>query len=115
MITAAAFVLAAGCGAGLRGLLGTTAWRTAALNVVGSFVLGLISQWTGPSLTVIGVGAIGSLTTYSSFVGHWVNELEETSTKQANPMGALLLVVVSFAGGITAALLGLELSERNLL
>lgn len=111
MITAAAFVVAAACGAAARGLLGTTAWRTAALNIIGSFVLGLISQWTGPSLTVIGVGAIGSLTTFSSFVGHWAEELEATTTKPSDPRSALVLVVVSFAGGITAAYLGLELAS----
>lgn len=110
MITAVGFLLAAGCGAALRGLLGTSAWRTAALNIVGSFALGLISQWTGPSVTVLGVGAIGSLTTFSTFISNWAEELEETPDNPSSPLGALLLVGVSLAGGIIAAYLGLELA-----
>lgn len=109
MITAVAFLAAAGCGAALRGLLGTSPWRTAALNIVGSFTLGLISDWTGPTLTVIGVGAIGSLTTFSTFLSHWVEELDQTPTSAANRRGAFVLVAVSVAGGIVAAYGGIGL------
>lgn len=110
MITAITFVVAAACGAALRGVLGTSAWRIAALNIIGSFALGLMSQWTGPSLTVLGVGAVGSLTTFSTFVSQSVEELEESSTSPSNPQNALLLVVVSLAGGIIAAYVGIELA-----
>lgn len=110
MITAVAFVAAAACGAVTRAILGTSAWRTAALNIVGSFALGLISQWTGPSLTVVGVGAIGSLTTFSTFTAQWAEEFEESPSNPSNPRAAMLLVAVSLGGGIIAAYLGLELA-----
>lgn len=74
MITALAFLFMAALGAIMRALIGKSLNRTDGLalgtlgvNVVGSFLLGLLHNVTAPTITVLGVGFLGSLTTYSSF------------------------------------------------
>ncbi len=37
------------------------------VNVTGSLMLGLMSQVTPPTITVLGVGGLGAYTTFSSF------------------------------------------------
>lgn len=71
-MTAALFVLGASTGAVLRHLvnhLGRGWLGTVALNTAGAFALGvLVASDPGPdTLTVIGVGLLGSLTTFSTF------------------------------------------------
>ncbi len=109
MITALLFVVAAASGAVARAVAGTNAWRTALLNIGGSFLLGLISMWSSPAITVVGVGALGSLTTFSSFVAHWIDKLESDSE---GPLPAMIFVSVSIIGGVAAAYLGLEIASR---
>lgn len=74
MITATMFVVLAGLGAvmraGIAGRLNSPdgmAWGTLAVNVTGSFALGLASNMTSPAITVIGTGFLGAYTTFSSF------------------------------------------------
>ncbi len=100
MITAVLFVVAAGAGAIARSVLATSMWRTAAVNIAGSFGLGLLSTWTGPEATIVGVGALGSLTTFSTFAAQAVDS--------ERLQGAVYLVV-SLVGGIAAAALALSL------
>lgn len=74
MITAAAFVIAAAAGALARAEAGRR-WNryqgpavgTLAVNVTGSFLLGLLWNVAPPALTIVGVGGLGALTTFSSF------------------------------------------------
>ena len=74
MITALAFLGAAAAGAVARAEAGRrwnrhegVALGTLIVNVSGSFLLCLLSQTTPPVLTVLGVGALGAYTTFSSF------------------------------------------------
>lgn len=74
MITALGFAVLAGAGAVARAEAGRR-WNrhedfplgTLAVNVAGAFGLGLLSRLTGPAVTVIGVGGLGTFTTVSSF------------------------------------------------
>ena len=74
MITAIAFAVAAAAGALARAEAsrrwnrrGGLAAGTLVVNATGSLLLGLMSGWTGPGFTVLGVGALGAFTTFSSF------------------------------------------------
>ena len=65
MTTVICFVVFAGVGTALRWLAVDT-WPggyrgTLAVNVIGALTLGLLGAWTGPGLTVVGTGALGSL------------------------------------------------------
>jgi len=77
MVTVLAFVGIAAFGAVLRGLIATTAWRLVAINIVGSFVLGLLSELEDPTLTVVGVAGLGAFTSFSSFVGYLVHDHDD--------------------------------------
>ncbi len=71
-MTAIWFVLAAAGGAVARHQVNRlgTGWRgTMALNVVGAFALGLLlaSEPAHRTVTVVGAGLLGSLTTFSTF------------------------------------------------
>ena len=111
MITAIAFLSAAGAGALARAEAGRRwnrheglAWGTVVVNVVGSFVLGLLHEVGSPVITVVGVGGLGVFTTFSSFARDTVALAE---TRQLTR--CLTYVVVSYAAGITAAALGMAL------
>ena len=74
MITAVLFVAAAAAGALARAEAGRRwnrhdgfATGTLVVNTTGSFLLGLASGAGQPAITVIGVGALGAYTTFSSF------------------------------------------------
>lgn len=74
MIEAALFIVAAAVGACCRAVVGHLAnqhrgiaYGTLSVNVVGSFALGALQGVSGPYLTVVGVGFLGALTTFSSF------------------------------------------------
>ncbi|MBW3556254.1 MAG: CrcB family protein [Actinobacteria bacterium] len=76
MITAFGFVVAAAVGALTRAEAGRR-WNrhgslpvgTMAVNVSGSFVLGLLSELTPPASTILCVAGLGAYTTFSSFAG----------------------------------------------
>ncbi len=74
MITAVTFVVAAAAGALARAEAGRR-WNrhdgfplgTLIVNVTGSLMLGLLSEVTPPTITVLGVAGLGAYTTFSSF------------------------------------------------
>lgn len=85
-----------------RLLPGRFPWGTFTVNVVGSFVLGLVSVVAGPTVTaLVGVGFCGALTTYSTFAYETVALAERRAVALA---GAYL--TGSVAAGLTAAVLG---------
>ena len=112
MITALGFLAAAGLGASLRAIaqrqynaLGPMPWGTLAVNVSGSFALGLVSGLGLAWLTVVGAGGLGAYTTFSSFA----IELVRLHRERHRTTAAAYLVVMVVAC-VAAAWLGLELS-----
>jgi CrcB protein len=79
-------------------------WATVAINVVGSFLLGLlvVAHWASPQTrTALGVGLLGGLTTFSTFSVQAFLDLEA-----GKPGRALVYVLVSVLLGIGAAAAG---------
>ena len=115
-----AFVVAAAVGSSARYLMdiaitertrGALPWGTLAINVTGSFLLGVI---TGLALhhgfprnarIVLGVGFCGAYTTFSTFTFETVRLLEEGATVEA-----LKNVAGTFVAGALAAAAGLGLA-----
>lgn len=99
------FLIAAAGGTAIRTILLSTntdvPWGTLAVNLGGSFVLGLMVG-AGATNVVIAVGGIGSLTTWSRFAGGLVERRHETGR-------AVAYLVVSLAGGVGLAWAGLQL------
>jgi CrcB protein len=86
-------------------------WGTLTVNLVGSFVLGLLTALSvsvGPAWTAaIGTGFCGALTTYSTFSYEVLRLLEDRAR-----LYALANVVVSLVGGLAAVVLGWALGTR---
>lgn len=112
MITAVTFVLAAAAGALARAEAGRR-WNrhddfplgTLIVNVTGSLMLGLMSQVTPPTITVLGVGGLGAYTTFSSFARDAVG-LAETNKVILAVVYVALSCLLSFgaaAVGVAAA------------
>jgi CrcB protein len=115
-----AFLVAAAIGAPARYLIdglvqdhtdGAFPWGTFVVNVSGCFVLGII---TGLGLyhglgsttrTVVGTGAMGAYTTFSTFTFETVRLAEEGATNEA-----LRNVAATFVVGLAAASAGLALA-----
>jgi CrcB protein len=76
-------------------------WGTAAVNVAGSFVLGIVLSAAGPAVVaLVGTGFCGALTTYSTFA------LETAELPRAR---ALVYAAGSVVLGLAAAALGAAL------
>lgn len=85
-----------------RLLPGRFPWGTFTVNVVGSFVLGLVSVAADPVVaTLVGVGFCGALTTYSTFA----YEIVALAERREAAVGAVYLLG-SVAAGVGAAVLG---------
>jgi CrcB protein len=82
-------------------------WGTWAVNVAGSFVLGVVvASGTTWVTTLVGTGFCGALTTFSTFGYETVRLTEEGETATA-----LSNVVLSLAAGLAAAALGWALGS----
>lgn len=87
------------------GQLSTSMWATLAVNVAGSFALGLLvhlgRDWSDEARDAVGVGFLGGFTTFSTFTVQAVLEADggETAT-------AALYVGASVALGLAAATAG---------
>jgi len=113
-VTALLVALGAALGAPLRYLVDRAVgghdfpWGTFAVNVAGSFLLGLLAGGTrhasAPLLAFAGTGFCGALTTYSTFGYETVRLIQEG----AQPL-AVLNVVGSVVAGLAAAVLGVAL------
>ena len=84
-------------------------WVTVAINVVGSFLLGLlvVAHWGSPEMrTTLGVGFLGGFTTFSTFsVQAFLN------AQAGDPLRALVFVGASVGVGIAAAASGYYLGR----
>lgn len=77
-------------------------WGTFAVNILGSFVLGLLTAVNDrPTTLLVGVGFCGAFTTYSTFAA------ETTALAGSGHRGkALLNVALNLGAGLLAAVLG---------
>jgi CrcB protein len=78
---------------------------TIVVNVTGSFLLGLLSGLTPPVLTILGVGGLGTYTTFSSFARDTVALVEQNQRWLA-----AFYVMASCALGIGAAAAGVAIA-----
>jgi CrcB protein len=95
---------------GIGVAFGDTKWpaATLAINVVGSFALGVVLTWgvarLSPDVRIgIGVGVLGGFTTYSTF---------SNDAATLDRRGAALYVAASVVLGIAAALAGRNVGHR---
>ena len=85
-------------------------WSTVGINIVGSFLLGLLvaEHWFGRDLREgIGVGFLGGFTTFSTFSVQAVLEVDA-----GEPGRAFAYVAVSVIGGLAAATAGYALGRK---
>ena len=83
---------------------------TMAVNVVGSFALGLVVGRLGDGHPIarafLGTGVLGGFTTYSAFA------VQTVALLGAAPVAGVALALVSVLLGILAAALGVRLTQR---
>jgi CrcB protein len=85
-------------------------WSTVGINVLGSFLLGVLAaeHWFSRDVReALGVGLLGGFTTFSTFSVQVVLE-----TDGGRPGKAALYVAASVIGGIAAAAAGYALGRR---
>lgn len=109
-VTAALFVVAAAAGGIGRWQLGLRLGRphgwplgTLTVNVVGCFLAGLASQLEGSTRTVVLVGALGSLTTFSTLA------VEVVALARADRKRAAAYLALTLFGGLAAVGVGTAL------
>ncbi len=76
-------------------------WATLAINVVGSFLLGMlvVAHWASPQTrSVLGVGFLGGFTTFSTF-----SVQAFLDVRAGEPVKAIVLVGASVVLGLAAA------------
>jgi len=85
-------------------------WSTAGINILGSFLLGLLAaeHWfSRDTREAVGVGFLGGFTTFSTFSVQIVLEVDGGRTDKA-----VLYLFVSVVGGIMAATAGYVLGRK---
>ena len=73
------------------------------VNVIGSFCLGLMVDLSDTGLTLIGIGGLGSLTTFSAFCAN-IDSLSE-----GNYRPGLVYALLTVITGVLAATIGLNI------
>jgi CrcB protein len=85
-------------------------WGTFAVNVAGSFLLGLLAaaglHTPGPVMAALGTGLCGALTTYSTFGYETVRLLHDRAR-----LLATLNVMASIVAGLGAAVVGAAFAQ----
>jgi len=82
-------------------------WGTFAVNVIGSFVLGLMTGVTNQHWTLlVGVGFCGAFTTYSTFAAETTAQFSSGHRAKA-----LLSVLLTLGIGLLAAVFGASLTK----
>jgi len=87
-------------------------WGTFAVNVTGSFLLGLLLRGAaahavpGSLVALLGTGLCGALTTYSTFGYETVRLMQDHSRPYA-----VLNAIASVVGGLGAAFCGITVAE----
>jgi CrcB protein len=87
----------------------TLPWVTVAINVVGSFLLGMlvVAHWASPQTrAVLGVGFLGGFTTFSTWTVQAFLDAEA-----GEPLRGAVLVIASVALGLAAAAGGYYLAR----
>ena len=114
LLTAGMFLLLAGSGSLIRWRLQCSSrWEktsgTLIANIIASFFLGLLlgGSPSGATITVVGTGFLGSISTFSTVMMEVESDLE-----RKRKMPALIYLSVSILGGTVAALVGLEIGAR---
>jgi fluoride exporter len=90
----------------------TLPWITVAINVVGSFLLGVLvtaHAFSEETRAALGVGFLGGFTTFSTFSVQAVLDVEA-----GEPGRALAYVAASVIGGLAAAAAGYALGRTVL-
>jgi fluoride exporter len=85
-------------------------WTTVGINIVGSFLLGMLAaeHWFSRDVReALGVGFLGGFTTFSTFSVQIVLEVDGGNSEKA-----AAYLVASVAGGIAAAAVGFALGRR---
>jgi len=112
-VTAALIAVAGAAGALARYQIGLAAgdrsfpWATLGINLIGSFLLGLLLQvasergWPDTTTLPLGVGFLGAFTTFSTF-----SVETQTMLREGRVAAAAAYVGASLIGGIAAAALG---------
>lgn len=76
------------------------------INIAGSFLLGLIASRSPNTVTIVGVGGLGSLTTFSTFISQ-----VECIAREGTVPRAIAYAAASVVAGIAAAWLGWSLGR----
>lgn len=111
MITVVGFALAASAGAAVRHIVRIGVARrspiplgTLAVNLVGSFLLGLLVGWDPPGATVVGTAGLGALTTFSTF------SAEIVELRAEGRLWVAVYLIGTIAGGVGLAWCAIQLA-----
>lgn len=78
---------------------------TAVVNTLGAFLLGLVHTSSASTLVIIGVGALGTLTTFSTFISQ-----VECIDREGSRRDAMLYLLGTVVLGIVAGWVGWSLA-----
>jgi CrcB protein len=116
-LTAVLVAIAGACGVLARYGIGKATlhteqllWSTVGINIVGSFLLGLLAaeHWFSRDLReALGVGFLGGFTTFSTFSVQIVLDVDG-----GEPWRALAYLMASVVGGVAAAACGYVLGRK---
>lgn len=103
------FCFAAAAGAVIRWWCGRfnsagRPWGTLGVNVIAALTLGLVVGSSADTLTIVGVGHLGALSTFST----WMKEISG-DLGAGHRKNAIAYIVASLVLGVGAAAIGLEL------